>query len=202
MELSSRKFPLFYLKYFDINSKHLVCILKSLEQTQEKIWDIALKIPLKELRWNTEKYLLNAKGNKKIGAKKKKTVETEPNSKIHLYQGKYIVWTGKDADQKAEIVRLDLKVRNCRVLSTRHTLNADTHTHRRLKVTGWREINTQIEIRSGHINLRQNRLCEYHWKQRRRLYCDKRVDVCVTGNSFHITQTCSKYLGLELWANG
>ena len=72
MELSSRKFPLFYLKYFDINSKHLVCILKSLEQTQEKIWDIALKIPLKELRWNTEKYLLNAKGNKKIGAKKKK----------------------------------------------------------------------------------------------------------------------------------
>ena len=37
MELSSRKFPLFYLKYFDINSKHLVCILKSLEQTQEKI---------------------------------------------------------------------------------------------------------------------------------------------------------------------
>ena len=49
-----------------------MCVLKSIEQTQEKIWDVALKIPLNKLRWNTEKYLLNAKGNKKVGAKNKK----------------------------------------------------------------------------------------------------------------------------------
>lgn len=35
MELSSHKFPLFYLKYFGINSKHL-CVYWNLEQTQEK----------------------------------------------------------------------------------------------------------------------------------------------------------------------